>query len=178
MLTVYMWYSTLHNPNTSDEAKQNAQSVLDDLGGDQPSEEIHNAQSGDKDPMRVAAGYKAYASLYWIGLSVSWRGGANVCTGRSIIRMSRRRGRGGLRRDWGMFRKNSLLILQYSEYSWVGWCGIVCWFYEWCEWLIGFVIDAYLCNTAYVSHESGHCSNWYVGCWCSTSILRLRCYLV
>lgn len=46
--------STLHNPNTSDEAKQNAQSVLDDLGGDQPSEEIHNAQAGNKDPMRVA----------------------------------------------------------------------------------------------------------------------------
>ncbi|EYE90860.1 Con-6 family protein [Aspergillus ruber CBS 135680] len=51
--------ATLHNPNTSDEAKQNAQSVLDDLGGDQPSEEIHNAQAGNKDPMRVAAGYKA-----------------------------------------------------------------------------------------------------------------------
>lgn len=46
--------STLHNPNTSDEAKQNAQSVLDDLGGDQPSEEIHNAQAGNKDPMRIA----------------------------------------------------------------------------------------------------------------------------
>jgi hypothetical protein len=52
--------ATLHNPNTSQQAKQHAQSVLDnELGGDQPSEDIHNAQSGHKDPMRVAAGYKA-----------------------------------------------------------------------------------------------------------------------
>jgi hypothetical protein len=62
--------ATLHNPNTSQQAKQHAQSVLDnELGGDQPSEDIHNAQSGHKDPMRVAAGYKACVTLPLVGWS-------------------------------------------------------------------------------------------------------------
>ena len=51
---------TVNNPNVSDEAKQNAQGMLQDLGGDQPREEIHHAQGQyDKDPMRVNAGLKA-----------------------------------------------------------------------------------------------------------------------
>lgn len=54
-------YSTLNNPRVSDEAKQNAQSMLDQLGGDQPSHELYS-ESGEqnKDPMRVNAGLKAY----------------------------------------------------------------------------------------------------------------------
>merc|ERR1712187_123395 len=81
--------ATLHNPNTSQQAKQHAQSVLDnELGGDQPSEDIHNAQSGHKDPMRVAAGYKAAQH------------NPNVTE----------EGREGLRRDWSMCPRNRCLI--------------------------------------------------------------------
>ncbi|KAB8068707.1 Conidiation protein 6-domain-containing protein [Aspergillus leporis] len=52
--------ATLNNPRVSDEAKRNAQSMLDQLGGSQPSEDLYN-QSGEsnKDPMRVNAGLKA-----------------------------------------------------------------------------------------------------------------------
>lgn len=52
--------STLNNPNTSDEAKQNAQAMIEQLGGDQPREELYNLR-GDatKDPNRVAGGLKA-----------------------------------------------------------------------------------------------------------------------
>ncbi|KAB8270676.1 Conidiation protein 6-domain-containing protein [Aspergillus minisclerotigenes] len=54
--------ATLNNPRVSDEAKQNAQSMLDQLGGDQPSHDLYS-ESGEqnKDPMRVNAGLKAAA---------------------------------------------------------------------------------------------------------------------
>ncbi|PLN83646.1 hypothetical protein BDW42DRAFT_192088 [Aspergillus taichungensis] len=52
--------ATLSNPNVSDEAKSHAQYMLDhELGGDEPRQEIHAAQSHGEDPTRVAAGYKA-----------------------------------------------------------------------------------------------------------------------
>ncbi|RDW72693.1 Con-6 family protein [Aspergillus mulundensis] len=56
--------ATLNNPRVSDEAKQHAQDVLDnELGGDQPHEEILTAQGArDKSPNRVAGGYKAAMS--------------------------------------------------------------------------------------------------------------------
>lgn len=52
---------TLNNPNVSEDAKQHARDVLDnELGGNQPREEIHNIRGDqNKDPTRVAAGYKA-----------------------------------------------------------------------------------------------------------------------
>ncbi|GFN12698.1 Con-6 family protein [Aspergillus tubingensis] len=55
--------ATLNNPNTSDEAKQNAQAMIEQLGGDQPREELYNLR-GDatKDPNRVAGGLKAAQS--------------------------------------------------------------------------------------------------------------------
>lgn len=64
--------STLNNPNTSDEAKQNAQAMIEQLGGDQPREELYNLR-GDatKDPNRVAGGLKAwvwYISWYLSGI--------------------------------------------------------------------------------------------------------------
>ncbi|KAL4875403.1 Conidiation protein 6-domain-containing protein [Aspergillus karnatakaensis] len=53
--------ATLNNPNVSDEAKQNAQDVLDnELGNSQPSEELYNARGDyDKSPNRVSGGLKA-----------------------------------------------------------------------------------------------------------------------
>ncbi|KAL6230504.1 hypothetical protein BDW75DRAFT_234332 [Aspergillus navahoensis] len=53
--------ATLNNPRVSDEAKEHARSVLDnELGGDQPHEDILTAQGArDKSPTRVAGGYKA-----------------------------------------------------------------------------------------------------------------------
>jgi hypothetical protein len=52
--------STLSNPNVSEEAKQNAQAMLNELGGDQPREELYQARGDqNKDPMRVSAGLKA-----------------------------------------------------------------------------------------------------------------------
>ncbi|OQD74714.1 hypothetical protein PENANT_c169G08012 [Penicillium antarcticum] len=50
----------LSNPNVSEEAKQNAQAMLDEIGGDRPREELYQARGDqNKDPMRVSAGLKA-----------------------------------------------------------------------------------------------------------------------
>ncbi|KAJ6003524.1 hypothetical protein N7451_006071 [Penicillium sp. IBT 35674x] len=56
--------ATLSNPKVSNEAKQHAQYMLDnELGGDEPREEIHSAQENQSgDSNRVAAGYKAAQS--------------------------------------------------------------------------------------------------------------------
>ncbi|KAG2418596.1 hypothetical protein HFD88_001697 [Aspergillus terreus] len=51
--------ATLSNPNTSDEAKQNAQEMLNRLGGDQPRNELHEQTERGKDPTRVMSGLKA-----------------------------------------------------------------------------------------------------------------------
>lgn len=52
--------STLKNPRVSDEAKQHARDVLDaELGGDQPSFDIYEAQDAGKEPTRVVGGLKA-----------------------------------------------------------------------------------------------------------------------
>ncbi|PYH77071.1 hypothetical protein BO82DRAFT_345786 [Aspergillus uvarum CBS 121591] len=52
--------ATTNNPRVSDEAKQNAQSMLDQLGGSQPSDELHDLRGDNqKDPNRVAGGLKA-----------------------------------------------------------------------------------------------------------------------
>ncbi|CAG7949264.1 unnamed protein product [Penicillium nalgiovense] len=52
--------STLSNPNVSEEAKQNAQAMLNEIGGDNPREELFQARGDqNKDPMRVSAGLKA-----------------------------------------------------------------------------------------------------------------------
>lgn len=52
---------TQSNPNVSEAAKQHARDVLDnELGGYQPREQIQKIQGDhNKDPTRVAAGYKA-----------------------------------------------------------------------------------------------------------------------
>ncbi|OQE42889.1 hypothetical protein PENCOP_c003G01682 [Penicillium coprophilum] len=52
--------ATLSNQKVSEEAKQNAQAMLDEIGGDQPREELYEAR-GDKrkNPVRVSAGLKA-----------------------------------------------------------------------------------------------------------------------
>lgn len=53
-------YSALRNPKVGQEAKQNAQTKLNELGGDRPHEELHKARGDqNKDPVRVSAGYKA-----------------------------------------------------------------------------------------------------------------------
>ena len=53
-------YSTLSNPRVSEEAKQNAQGKLSELGGDKPRHEIYQARGDpNKDPIRVEAGLKA-----------------------------------------------------------------------------------------------------------------------
>ncbi|GES60574.1 conidiation protein Con-6 [Aspergillus terreus] len=55
--------ATLSNPNTSDEAKQNAQAMLNRLGGDQPRNELYEQTERGKDPIRVTSGLKAYGTL-------------------------------------------------------------------------------------------------------------------
>jgi Conidiation protein 6. len=56
----YIFYSALRNPKVGQEAKQNAQAMLNELGGDQPREELHKARGDqNKDPVRVSAGLKA-----------------------------------------------------------------------------------------------------------------------
>lgn len=52
-------YSTLSNPRTSNEAKKHAQEMLNELGGDQPREELHVHAEHGKDPTRVVSGLKA-----------------------------------------------------------------------------------------------------------------------
>lgn len=53
--------STLSNPNVSEEAKQNAQAMLNEIGGGHPSEELFQARGDqNKDPMGVLAGLKAW----------------------------------------------------------------------------------------------------------------------
>ncbi|KAI9932570.1 hypothetical protein ASPWEDRAFT_33458 [Aspergillus wentii DTO 134E9] len=52
--------ATLSNPNVSEEAKQNAQAMLNEIGGDRPRDELYEARGDqNKDPMRVSAGLKA-----------------------------------------------------------------------------------------------------------------------
>ncbi|KAJ5462792.1 hypothetical protein N7475_007736 [Penicillium sp. IBT 31633x] len=52
--------ATLSNPNVSEEAKQNAQAMLNEIGGGHPSEELFQARGDqNKDPMGVLAGLKA-----------------------------------------------------------------------------------------------------------------------
>ncbi|KAL2008414.1 hypothetical protein VTN00DRAFT_6608 [Thermoascus crustaceus] len=52
--------ATLKNPRVSDEAKSHARDVLDsELGGDQPSFDIYEAQDAGKEPTRVVGGLKA-----------------------------------------------------------------------------------------------------------------------
>ncbi|KAG2417123.1 hypothetical protein HFD88_008341 [Aspergillus terreus] len=51
--------STLSNPRTSNEAKKHAQEMLNELGGDQPREELHAHAEHGKDPTRVVSGLKA-----------------------------------------------------------------------------------------------------------------------
>ncbi|EKV10207.1 Conidiation protein Con-6, putative [Penicillium digitatum] len=52
--------ASLSNPNVSEEAKQNAKAMLEDLGGDQPRKELHQARGDqNKNPTRVSAGLKA-----------------------------------------------------------------------------------------------------------------------
>ncbi|KAL4888573.1 Conidiation protein 6-domain-containing protein [Aspergillus ambiguus] len=51
--------ATLSNPRTSDEAKEHAQEMLDQLGGEQPREELYEQEDRDKDPTRVMGGLKA-----------------------------------------------------------------------------------------------------------------------
>lgn len=52
----------MNNPKVSDEGKESARYKLEqELGGDKPREEIHAAQGeGNRDPTRVAAGFKAW----------------------------------------------------------------------------------------------------------------------
>lgn len=54
-----IFHSTLSNPKVSQEAKQHAQAMLNELGGDQPREELYQARDQNKDPTRVSAGLKA-----------------------------------------------------------------------------------------------------------------------
>ena len=52
--------STLSNPTVSEEAKQNAQAMLNEIGGGHPREELFQARGDqNKDPIRVSAGLKA-----------------------------------------------------------------------------------------------------------------------
>ncbi|KAJ5125019.1 uncharacterized protein N7515_008844 [Penicillium bovifimosum] len=51
--------ATLSNPRVSQKAKQHAQSMLDELGGDQPREDLYHGRDQNKDPVRVSAGLKA-----------------------------------------------------------------------------------------------------------------------
>ncbi|KAJ5488041.1 hypothetical protein N7530_002341 [Penicillium desertorum] len=52
--------ATLSNPRVSEEAKQNTQGKLSELGGDKPRYKIYQARGDpNKDPIRVEAGLKA-----------------------------------------------------------------------------------------------------------------------
>ncbi|KAJ5566617.1 hypothetical protein N7535_008255 [Penicillium sp. DV-2018c] len=51
--------ATLSNPRVSEKAKQHAQSMLDELGGDQPRKDLYHGKEQNKDPTRVQAGLKA-----------------------------------------------------------------------------------------------------------------------
>ncbi|KAJ5932137.1 hypothetical protein N7516_006626 [Penicillium verrucosum] len=52
--------AALRNPKVGQEAKENAQAKLNELGGDQPREELYKARGDEsKDPVRVSAGLKA-----------------------------------------------------------------------------------------------------------------------
>ncbi|CAI7665743.1 hypothetical protein PCG10_002853 [Penicillium crustosum] len=52
--------AALRNPKVGQQAKQNAQAKLNELGGDRPREELHHARGDqNKDPVRVSAGLKA-----------------------------------------------------------------------------------------------------------------------
>jgi hypothetical protein len=54
-----MFNSTLSNPRVSQEAKQHAQAMLNELGGDQPRKDLYEGRDRNKDPVRVSAGLKA-----------------------------------------------------------------------------------------------------------------------
>ncbi|KGO63814.1 Conidiation-specific protein 6 [Penicillium italicum] len=52
--------ASLSNPKVSQEAKHHSQDMLNELGGDQPRKELHQARGDQsKDPVRVSAGLKA-----------------------------------------------------------------------------------------------------------------------
>jgi hypothetical protein len=52
--------STLNNPRVSNEAKENARNVIDNqLGGDQPREDLYALRNPTKEPTRVQGGLKA-----------------------------------------------------------------------------------------------------------------------
>ncbi|KOS46273.1 hypothetical protein ACN38_g2765 [Penicillium nordicum] len=52
--------AALRNPKVGQEAKENAQARLNELGGDQPRAELYKARGDEsKDPVRVSAGLKA-----------------------------------------------------------------------------------------------------------------------
>lgn len=51
---------TLKNPKVSNEAKQHANEVLNnELGWDNPRQELYDKRATNKDPTQVAAGLKA-----------------------------------------------------------------------------------------------------------------------
>ncbi|KAJ5826432.1 hypothetical protein N7474_003570 [Penicillium riverlandense] len=55
--------ATLKNPRVSNEAKQHASEVLNnELGWDNPRQELYNVRDRNKDPNRVAGGLKAAQS--------------------------------------------------------------------------------------------------------------------
>ncbi|RJE25443.1 conidiation protein Con-6 [Aspergillus sclerotialis] len=52
--------ATLSNPNTSKEAKEHAQDVLNnELGGNKPRQDLYDVRGRNKEPNRVAGGLKA-----------------------------------------------------------------------------------------------------------------------
>ncbi|KAL1986120.1 hypothetical protein VTN96DRAFT_6772 [Rasamsonia emersonii] len=52
--------ATLNNPRVSDDAKNNAKDVLDNqLGGDQPRQDLYAMRNPTKEPNRVQGGLKA-----------------------------------------------------------------------------------------------------------------------
>lgn len=53
-------YRTLKNPKVSNEAKQHANEVLNnELGWDNPRQELYQIRATNKDPTQVGAGLKA-----------------------------------------------------------------------------------------------------------------------
>jgi hypothetical protein len=51
--------AAIHNPNVSEEAKENAQQRLDEMGVSPESDEKPVDKSSDANPNRVAGGHKA-----------------------------------------------------------------------------------------------------------------------
>ncbi|KAL4924608.1 Con-6 family protein [Aspergillus undulatus] len=74
--------ATLNNPNVSQEAKDHAQSVLDnEIGGNQPQEELYKIRGDrNKSPNRMAGGLKA--AMHNPGVSESGKQKAKEKLGR------------------------------------------------------------------------------------------------